>query len=107
MAIDLSKDYEAVFGTSKGNIRVQLFDDSSPIAVNNFIGLAKDGFYDGIAIYQVMHGFVAQAGDPLGTGIGGPGYQFVDEVTNGLELDRRGLLAMGNDGIESCRLENR
>lgn len=98
MAIDPSKDYEAVLATGGGEIRLRLFADSAPITVNNFVKLARDGYYDGTIFHRVLDDFMAQAGDPTGTGTGGPGYQFQDEVDGGPALDSRGLLAMANAG---------
>ena len=99
--IDLSKVYDAIIVTEKGNIRVRLFDDESPLAVNNFVFLAQDGFYDSTSFHRVLEGFMAQGGDPLGTGAGGPGYVFDNEVDNGLSFDRGGLLAMANAGPDT------
>lgn len=98
MTIDVSKTYEAVLATGGGEIRVRLFADSAPVTVNNFVNLARDGFYDGTVFHRVLDEFMAQAGDPTGTGTGGPGYQFEDEVDGGPALDKRGLLAMANSG---------
>jgi len=96
MTIDTSKDYEAVFTTEKGEMRFRLFDDEAPITVNNFVFLANQGFYDGTTFHRVLEDFMAQGGDPTGTGGGGPGYQFEDEFDTGFSFDRRGLLAMAN-----------
>jgi cyclophilin family peptidyl-prolyl cis-trans isomerase len=93
-----SKEYEAVIRTENGDIRVSLFDEESPLTVNNFVFLANQGFYDGTTFHRVLPNFMAQAGDPTGTGTGGPGYRFADETDNGLVFDRRGLLAMANSG---------
>ncbi len=101
MTIDTTKNYEAVIQTNKGELRVQLFDDQSPITVNNFVYLATQGFYDGTIFHRVLPDFMAQAGDPTGTGTGGPGYQFEDETSNGLVFDRAGLLAMANSGLNT------
>ncbi len=98
MIIDNSKTYEAVFQTDKGEIRFRLFDDEAPLTVNNFVFLASQGFYDGTTFHRVLEGFMAQGGDPSGTGTGGPGYQFADEFDTGFSFDRRGLLAMANSG---------
>ena len=98
MTIDTDKEYEAVFTTEKGEIRFRLFDDEAPITVNNFVFLATQGFYDGTTFHRVLENFMAQAGDPMGTGGGGPGYQFEDEFDDSLSFDRRGLLAMANSG---------
>ena len=96
--IDTNNAYEAVITTDKGVIRATLFDDEAPITVNNFVYLAQQGFYDGITFHRVLENFMAQTGDPTGTGTGGPGYQFQDETDNGLTFDRPGLLAMANAG---------
>lgn len=96
--LDLQKTYEAVIRTERGDIRLRLFDDEAPITVNNFVFLAEQGFYDDTTFHRVLADFMAQGGDPTGSGAGGPGYQFGDEVNNGLVFDRRGLLAMANAG---------
>jgi cyclophilin family peptidyl-prolyl cis-trans isomerase len=98
MVIDTANEYEAVITTNKGDIRLQLFDDDAPTTVNNFVYLANQGFYDGVIFHRVLPDFMAQTGDPTGTGSGGPGYTFEDETDNGLVFDRRGLLAMANSG---------
>lgn len=101
MTIDPSKHYYATIKTEKGDIFVQLFADVAPIAVNNFVFLAKEGFYDGTTFHRVIDGFMAQAGDPTGTGTGGPGYTFADEFSQGVVFDRPGLLAMANSGPDT------
>jgi len=102
MTIDTAKEYEAVIRLAKGGeMRFKLFDDQSPLAVNNFIYLANQGFYDGTTFHRVLEDFMAQGGDPSGTGRGGPGYQFEDETDNGLTFDKRGLLAMANAGPDT------
>lgn len=98
MTIDTSKTYEAIITTDKGEMRFELFDDQAPVTVNNFIFLANQGFYDGTTFHRVLADFMAQGGDPTGTGGGGPGYQFEDEFDDSLSFDRRGLLAMANSG---------
>ncbi len=98
MSIDLSKVYYATLKTEKGDIRVQLFADRVPVTVNNFVFLAREGFYDNTTFHRVLDNFMAQAGDPTGTGSGGPGYQFQDEFVPGLGFDRPNLLAMANSG---------
>lgn len=98
MTIDTSKEYEAIFTTEKGEMRFRLFDDEAPMTVNNFVFLATQGFYDGTTFHRVLEDFMAQGGDPTGTGGGGPGYQFQDEFDDNLSFDRRGLLAMANAG---------
>ncbi len=96
--IDLDLTYDAVFDTTQGEIRVRLLDNESPTFVNNFVNLARDGFYDGLTFHRVIDGFVGQGGDPLGTGIGGPGYEIADEVGNDIEFDARGQLSFANAG---------
>lgn len=99
MTIDTSKQYLATFKMAKGGeFVVRLFDDQAPKTVNNFVFLARDGFYDGTTFHRVLDGFMAQGGDPTGTGMGGPGYQFEDEFSPDLTFDRAGLLAMANSG---------
>jgi peptidylprolyl isomerase len=99
MAIDVSKQYFATFKLAKGGeFIVELFDDQAPKTVNNFVFLARNGFYDGTTFHRVLDGFMAQGGDPTGTGGGGPGYQFEDEISPELAFDRAGLLAMANSG---------
>jgi cyclophilin family peptidyl-prolyl cis-trans isomerase len=98
MTIDPSKYYYATFKTEKGDIVVQLFADRVPETVNNFVFLAREGFYDNTTFHRVLEGFMAQGGDPTGTGSGGPGYTFADEFVEGLVFDRPGLLAMANAG---------
>lgn len=98
MTIDPTKSYIAVIDTDAGEVSIELYPEASPIAVNNFIALARDGYYDGTVFHRVLEGFMAQGGDPTGTGTGGPGYSFADEVNNGLAFDKVGLLAMANAG---------
>ncbi len=99
--IDQAKNYEAVIQTEKGEIRLRLFPQASPLAVNSFVFLAQQGYYDGTTFHRVLEDFVAQGGDPTGTGGGEPGYRFTDEVDNGLTFDRPGLLAMANAGTNT------
>ena len=98
MIIDAQKEYTAVIETKSGDIELRLFANESPITVNNFVFLAQQGYYDGVAFHRVIHDFMVQGGDPTGTGSGGPGYMFEDEVDNGLKFDKQGLLAMANAG---------
>ncbi len=98
MIIDPEKYYYATIVTEQGDIQLQLFADRAPATVNNFVYLANQGFYDNTTWHRVLDGFMAQAGDPTGTGSGGPGYQFADEFAPGLTFDRPGLLAMANAG---------
>jgi cyclophilin family peptidyl-prolyl cis-trans isomerase len=99
MTIDVSKRYLATFKMAKGGEFVaELFDDQAPKTVNNFVFLARQGYYNGTTFHRVIDGFMAQGGDPTGTGMGGPGYQFEDEFSDELTFDRAGLLAMANSG---------
>ena len=98
MTIDPKKSYTASFQAEAGEIVNQLFADKAPVTVNNFVFLARQGFYDGTTFHRVIPGFMAQGGDRTGSGSGGPGYRFQDEFNNGLAFDRAGLLAMANAG---------
>ena len=98
MQIDPSKQYFAILKTEKGDIRIQLFADKAPKTVNNFVFLARQGFYDNITFHRVIPGFIAQTGDPTGTGSGGPGYTIEDEFNPDLKHDRPGRVSMANKG---------
>ncbi len=99
--IDTDKTYTATIETENGEIVVDLFADVAPLAVNSFVFLAEKGYFDGVTFHRVMHDFVAQAGDPTGTGIAGPGYQFRNEISTGLTFDVEGYLAMANAGVDT------
>ena len=88
----------AVIETSKGTIVVELYSDKAPKTVENFVTLAKKGFYNGTIFHRVIPGFMIQTGDPAGTGMGGPGYTFADEFAPDLRHDGPGVLSMANDG---------
>ena len=94
-------DYRAVLCTSAGPITVDLFEEETPITVNNFVFLARSGYYNNTNFHRVILDFMAQAGDPTNTGGGGPGYQFPDEIGEGLVFDRPGRLAMANAGPDT------
>lgn len=98
MTIDTALDYTATITTNRGDMVIDLFEDESPITVNNFVSLAEDGYFDGLSFHRVLEDFMAQGGDPTGAGSGGPGYQFEDEVDNGLSFTGPGQLAMANAG---------
>src|SRR5215469_9215715 len=99
MQIDPKKQYTAIMHTDKGDIQIELFAAQAPRTVNNFVFLARDGFYNGTTFHRVIGGFMAQAGDPTGTGTGGPGYQFADEPgALALEHSGAGILSMANAG---------
>jgi cyclophilin family peptidyl-prolyl cis-trans isomerase len=101
MLIDQTKEYIATIKTEKGDIVLKLFADKAPLAVNNFVFLAKNGWYDGVTFHRVLPGFVAQAGDPSGSGFGGPGYTFINEIDPSLNFDRAGLVGMANGGTDT------
>ncbi|MBA2254053.1 MAG: peptidylprolyl isomerase [Chloroflexi bacterium] len=96
MAIDASKRYTATIQTSAGAMTAELWPAEAPMTVNNFVFLARDGFYDGVIFHRVIPGFMIQGGDPTGTGSGGPGYKFKDEPVR--KPYSRGTLAMANAG---------
>ena len=98
MALDPQVEYVAAFRTNQGNFRVKLFSGETPVTVNSFIYLVQNNFYDGLIFHRVIDGFMIQGGDPTGTGGGGPGYQFQDEIVPGLVFDSPGKLAMANAG---------
>ena len=99
MTIDSKKRYTATFKTQRGDIRVNLFADKAPVTVNNFVFLARDGFYDNTTFHRVIDNFMVQGGDPTGTGRGGPGYKFADEAgALALKHDGPGTLSMANAG---------
>ena len=84
--------------TAKGDVNINLLPDKSPVTVANFVNLAKKGYYDGLKFHRVIDNFMAQGGDPTGTGMGGPGYRLEDEVNKGLNFSKAGKLAMANAG---------
>jgi cyclophilin family peptidyl-prolyl cis-trans isomerase len=96
MQIDSSKNYKALIKTSQGDIAVDLTEKMTPVTVNNFVFLAKEGFYDNTIFHRIIEGFMIQGGDPLGNGTGNPGYKFDDEEFQGKY--NRGTLAMANSG---------
>jgi cyclophilin family peptidyl-prolyl cis-trans isomerase len=98
MTIDPKKHYSATFKTDKGNFLVELYADKAPRTVNNFVFLAREGFYNGVTFHRVIRNFMTQGGDPSGTGSGGPGYQFGDEFHPSLCHDSPGILSMANAG---------
>lgn len=89
---------QATMHTNKGVINLELFDDQAPVTVANFINLAERGYYNGLTFHRVIPDFMIQGGCPLGTGTGGPGYNFEDECTPALKHDRPGILSMANAG---------
>ncbi|MFO8143505.1 MAG: peptidylprolyl isomerase [Dehalococcoidales bacterium] len=99
MIIDTSKDYTATIETEHGDMVLELFASDVPNTVNNFVFLSNEGFYDGTTFHRVVPGFVAQGGDPTGTGRGGPGYQFADEFSD--HTHTAGALSMANAGPDT------
>lgn len=97
MALEEGKDYGAVIKTSKGDITVDLYEADAPNTVNNFVFLAQQGYYANVPFHRIISGFMIQTGDPTGTGAGGPGYRFADELPTNLNYTR-GTLAMANAG---------
>ncbi len=101
MTIDLDVQYFATVKLEKGGaFIIQLYADKAPVTVNNFVNLARQGFYDGTTFHRVLEGFMAQGGDPTGTGLGGPGYEFQNE-TSDLKFDKAGVVAMANSGLDT------
>jgi cyclophilin family peptidyl-prolyl cis-trans isomerase len=98
MTIDPAKKYTATLSTDKGDIVIELFADKTPRTVNNFVFLAREGFYDGTIFHRVIQDFMAQGGDPTGTGTGGPGYRFADEFHPSLKHSKAGIMSMANAG---------
>ena len=100
MLIDTKKEYTATLKTEKGDIVIQLFPDKAPMAVNSFVFLARKGWFNDVVFHRVLPGFVAQSGDPSGSGFGGPGYYFANEISD-LKFDKAGMVAMANAGPDS------
>lgn len=98
MQIDPKKKYRAHIETDNGTMVIELFADKAPLTVNNFVFLAREGYYDNVIFHRVISNFMAQGGDPTGTGRGGPGYTFQDEFHPSLKHNKRGILSMANAG---------
>jgi peptidyl-prolyl cis-trans isomerase B (cyclophilin B) len=102
MQIDTDRTYRATLETGAGNLVVELYPEHAPKTVNNFVFLAREGFYDDTTFHRVVPNFVVQGGDPTGTGRGGPGYRFEDELQdNPLRHDSAGVLSMANAGPDT------
>jgi cyclophilin family peptidyl-prolyl cis-trans isomerase len=102
LSIEPNKAYHADVKTNRGSIKVELFAEEAPSTVSNFVFLAKDGFYDGVAFHRVIPDFMVQGGDPTGTGTGGPGYKFADEKSAlKLKHEGPGTLSMANAGPDT------
>ncbi|GAP14805.1 peptidyl-prolyl cis-trans isomerase [Longilinea arvoryzae] len=98
MAIDTTKNYRVSMTTNRGIITLDLYPKHAPKTVNNFVFLVREGFYDGVSFHRVIANFVIQGGDPTGTGMGGPGYRFEDEVKNNPLKHETGVISMANAG---------
>lgn len=98
MQIDPKKKYKAHMETDKGTLVIELFADKTPKTVNNFVFLSREGFYDDVIFHRVINNFMVQGGDPTGTGMGGPGYKFEDELHPSLRHNKQGILSMANAG---------
>ncbi len=98
MSINPEKSYTAKLKTNHGEVTIELYAADAPVTVNSFVFLARDNFYDGVIFHRVIEGFMIQGGDPTGTGTGGPGYRFEDEIVPSLTFAEPGLLAMANAG---------
>lgn len=101
MQIDTDKNYQVAMETDKGTITLELYPQYAPRTVNNFVFLAKEGFYDDVSFHRVISNFVIQGGDPTGSGRGGPGYQFEDEVAGNPLRHERGVISMANAGPDT------
>ena len=101
MTIDVNKQYSATVKMARGGeFTIQLYADKAPITVNSFVFLARQGYFDGVTFHRVLEGFMAQGGDPTGTGMGGPGYEFQNEDSD-LTFDKAGVVAMANAGRDT------
>ncbi|GAN31665.1 MAG: peptidylprolyl isomerase [Candidatus Brocadia sinica] len=98
MQIDPQKTYHAIIETSRGTIKIELYPKHAPKTVNNFVFLIREGFYDGVSFHRVISNFMIQGGDPTGTGRGGPGYRFEDEVKGNPLTHDTGVISMANAG---------
>ena len=98
MQVDTERSCQVTIETSRGTIEIELFPQHAPRTVNNFVFLARDGFYDGVGFHRVIANFMIQGGDPTGTGRGGPGYRFEDEFSGNPLRHERGVISMANAG---------
>jgi peptidyl-prolyl cis-trans isomerase B (cyclophilin B) len=101
MQIDPQKNYSIKIATNRGDIELELYPQHAPKTVNNFVFLSKAGFYDGVTFHRVIDDFVIQGGDPTGTGRGGPGYKFEDEVKDNPLTHEKGAISMANAGPDT------
>jgi peptidyl-prolyl cis-trans isomerase B (cyclophilin B) len=98
LSIETDRTYQVTIETSKGPIELELYAAHAPLTVNNFVFLARDGYYDGVGFHRVIANFMIQGGDPTGTGRGGPGYRFADEFDGNPLRHERGVISMANAG---------
>ena len=98
MQIDTHKTYKLMIETNRGSLELELYPEHAPKTVNNFVFLAKEGYYDGVVFHRVISNFMIQGGDPTGTGRGGPGYKFEDEVAGNPLKHEQGVISMANAG---------
>jgi len=98
MQIDTNKTYKVAIETNKGSMELELYPEHAPKTVNNFVFLAREGYYDGVSFHRVISDFMIQGGDPTGTGRGGPGYKFEDELTGNPLKHERCVISMANAG---------
>lgn len=98
MSIDPGKTYRVSMNTNRGEIQLELYPEHAPKTVNNFVFLAREGFYDGVSFHRVIEDFVIQGGDPTGSGMGGPGYKFEDETAGNPLTHQTGVISMANAG---------
>ncbi len=101
LQIETDRSYKISIDTDKGDIVLELFPQHAPNTVNNFVFLAKEGFYDGVTFHRVISNFMVQGGDPTGTGRGGPGYRFEDEFKGNPLQHERGVISMANAGPDT------
>ncbi|OPL17809.1 MAG: peptidylprolyl isomerase [Candidatus Aegiribacteria sp. MLS_C] len=101
MQIDTDRTYRATIETGKGDIELELYPEYAPVTVNNFVFLAREGFYDGVTFHRVISDFMIQGGDPTGTGRGGPGYRFQDEFKGNPLTHETGVISMANAGPDT------
>jgi cyclophilin family peptidyl-prolyl cis-trans isomerase len=99
--IEEGKNYRAIIETEKGEFELELHAQQAPVAVNNFVFLSEEGWYDGVTFHRVLPDFVAQSGDPSGTGMGSPGYNFDNEISEDLKFDKPGVVGMANSGPDT------
>lgn len=98
MSIDTDRACQCIISTERGDIELELYPEHAPLTVNNFVFLAREGFYDGTTFHRVISDFMIQGGDPTGTGRGGPGYRFADEFDGNPLRHERGVISMANAG---------